>query len=318
MFIRRILQSDYLTLWMCVTLVVVSLPITPGLGTSRNFANVLTVAMPLMLLAVGQMLVMLCGGIDLSVTSIAAVASVCGAWIMSEDKSLLGGTVLATPAAILAMPLVGACLGLVNGINVSRLGMPSFIATLSSMMFLYGFATWLTQSENIAALPTPFIALGTNLFLIVIVALVTSAFVAWGLSRTKYGRWVYAVGRNQNTAKVSGVPTQNTTAATYAVSGLLAGIASIIYTAQLETGSPVLAENQLLDVIGAVVIGGTSLFGGRGKVLWTAGGVLFISLLDNVLNLQNLSHFTVMTAKGAIILLAAIADSLRHQWSESA
>ena len=106
MFVRRLLQSDYLTLMMCIALVLVSLPVTPGFGTTSNFANVLTVAMPLMLLAVGQMLVMLCGGIDLSVTSIAAVASVCGAWLISEDKLLLGGSPLATPMAVIAMRLL--------------------------------------------------------------------------------------------------------------------------------------------------------------------------------------------------------------------
>jgi ribose transport system permease protein len=102
---------------------------------------------------------------------------------------------------------------------------------------------------------------------------------------------------------------------TYAASGLCAGVAAVLITGRLETGSPVHWQKNLLDIIGATVIGGTSLFGGRGKVMWTVSGVLFLTLLDNSLNLLNLSHFTIMMVKGGVILLAALLDALRVKLS---
>ena len=116
------------------------------------------------------------------------------------------------------------------------------------------------------------------------------------------------VGQNSKTAHVSGVPVDGVIITAYATSGLFAAAASIIYTARLETGSPVLGQRILLDVIGASVLGGTSLFGGKGKVLWTLFGALFLTVLDNALNLLGLSHFVIMIVKGTVILGAALLD----------
>jgi ribose/xylose/arabinose/galactoside ABC-type transport system permease subunit len=133
------------------------------------------------------------------------------------------------------------------------------------------------------------------------------------LSRTLLGIGLVAVGHNPRTARVSGVHVAGVTILAYVLCGACAGIASVLITGQLETGSPVQWENNLLDVIGATVIGGTSLFGGRGSVFGTACGVLLLTLIDNSLNLLNLSHFTIMMAKGGVILLAALLDTLRHR-----
>ncbi len=312
---RKLLQSDFLTLGMCAILVVVSAGVTPGMASRGNLVNVLSVAAPLLIVALGQMLVMISGGIDLSITAILAMTSVCGAWLISGDGGWLGGSPWAPMAVCVVMPVIGAVLGLGNGICVAYLRMPPFIATLTSMMFLYGLANWATHSENIGGLPESFIRLGTHTLLQVVLAVVLAAAVALALGCTKYGRWLKALGQREQTAVVSGVPVHRVQCGVYGLAGLLAGIAAIIYTSQLETGSPALGKNLLLDVIGAVVIGGTSLFGGKGKVSWTLGGVLFIALLDNVLNLQNLSYFAVGMSKGALILFAALLDSLRHRWS---
>lgn len=300
---------------MCVTLFVVSAGVTPGLMSRGNLVNVLSVAAPLLIVALGQMLVMISGGIDLSITATLAMASVCGSWLISDDGGWLAGAPWAALAACFIMPVVGACIGLGNGVCVAYLRMPPFIATLTSMMFLYGIANWATHSKNIGSLPESFIWLGTRPFAIAALALVLAAAAAFFLASTKYGRWLYALGQREQTALVSGVPVRVVQCGAYFLAGFMAGTAAIIYTAQLETGSPVLGKNLLLDVIGAVVIGGTSLFGGKGKVSWTLGGVLFIALLDNVLNLQNLSHFAVGMCKGVMILFAALLDSLRHRWS---
>lgn len=311
----RVLRSEYLVLWLCVAYFLALAPVTPGFATGANFNNLLLTLLPLFLVALGQTLVMIGGGIDLSVTSSMALSSVTGAAIMTQANGWLAGHPLAVPAALVAMLLMGAGIGLLNGLAVSRLRMPPFIVTLTSMMFFSGLAIWLTQSRNIGQLPDGFNLLGNRLW----PALPTVAFLALAihllLARSLAGRWLYAIGQNPRAARISGVPVSATVTGSYVLCGLLAGAAAVLYTSQAESGSPVLGQRLLLDVIGAAVIGGASLFGGKGKVLWTLFGVLFIKLLDNSLNLLDLSHFTIMMVKGAVILLAASLDSLRNQSS---
>ena len=134
------------------------------------------------------------------------------------------------------------------------------------------------------------------------------------LSRTVFGHWLRAVGLNPRTARVSGVPADAVVVGAYVASGVLAAAGSVLYTARLETGSPVLGQRLLLDVVGAVVIGGTSLSGGKGRVSWTLSGVLFLVVLDNALNLLGFSHFAIMMAKGGVILAAAFLDTARNRW----
>jgi ribose/xylose/arabinose/galactoside ABC-type transport system permease subunit len=183
------------------------------------------------------------------------------------------------------------------------------------MMFLSGFAIWLTQSKSISGLPLAFTTVGKQFWL----TLILTALLAGGahllLNRSIFGRWLYAVGHNSCAAFISGVPVTRVIIGAYIVSGVCAAAASIILTGRLETGSPVLAQRILLDVIGATVIGGTSLFGGKGKVAWTIYGVLFITLIDNSLNLLGLSQFAIMMVKGGVILLSALIDSLRNKLS---
>jgi ribose/xylose/arabinose/galactoside ABC-type transport system permease subunit len=216
------------------------------------------------------------------------------------------------PVGVILMIVVGAIIGWLNGFGVTKLKMPAFIVTLTSMMFFSGVAIWLTQSKSIYHLPESFTALGQKRWL----ALLIAGGLAWIahvlLSRSLFGRWLYAVGGNAQTARVSGVPTDGVIIAAYVTSGVFAAIASVLYTARLETGSPTMGQRILLDVVAATVLGGTSLFGGKGKVVWTIGGVLFLTLLDNALNLLGLSHFTIMIVKGCVILAAAGLDTMRN------
>ncbi|MEO1105652.1 MAG: ABC transporter permease, partial [Pseudomonadota bacterium] len=132
------------------------------------------------------------------------------------------------------------------------------------------------------------------------------------LSRTVFGRYVVAIGANRRAAEISGVPVRKVIVAVFMISALCAAAGSILYSARLEAGRPTLGEGAfLLDVIGAVVIGGTSLFGGKGKIIWTVFGVLFFVLLSNTLNLMNLSSFHIDMVKGGVILAAAMLDVLR-------
>jgi ribose/xylose/arabinose/galactoside ABC-type transport system permease subunit len=131
------------------------------------------------------------------------------------------------------------------------------------------------------------------------------------LNRSVLGRWFYAVGQNIRTARVSGIPTGRVIILAYIFSGFCAAIGSILYSARLEAGRPTLGRNLLLDVIGAAVIGGISLFGGKGKVLWAVYGVLFFVVLDNSLNKMPLEFYSIDIIKGCVILMAALLDALR-------
>ncbi|HVV71675.1 MAG TPA: ABC transporter permease, partial [Verrucomicrobiae bacterium] len=309
----RSLRSEYLILLLCLLYLVCLAPLTPGFTTQGNFANLLTTLLPLFVLAVGQTVVLIGGGIDLSVTSIIGLCSITGAGLMTRDHGWLAGHPLAVPVGLAAMLLSGALVGGFNGLAITWFRMPPFIVTLTSMMFFSGLAIWLTQSKSIGTLPAGFNAIGSRLWMALPVAILLGGGAHFLLSRTVGGRWLYAVGHNPQAARVSGVPTQGVLAATYVLSGLCAAVASILYTGQAESGSPILGQKLLLDIIGATVIGGTSLFGGKGKILWTLFGVLFIKLIDNSLNLLDLSYFTIMMVKGGVILFAALMDALRRK-----
>ena len=288
--------------------------LVPGLLSAPNLGNVLSNALPLLAVALGQTLVLITGGIDLSVTATVALASVAGAKVMTETGGAFPGSAVPGIAAMLA---VGLGVGLVNGLAVARLRMPPFLATLAVMTFASGFAIWWTRSQGIAGLPASFRALGGTapggapISLLVVVPLALLAHRL--LSRTVFGRWLYAVGGNARAARVSGVPVERVLLLAYVACGLCAAVAAVLYSARLETGSPVLGQRIFLDVIGGAVIGGTSLFGGRGTVRGTAFGVLFIALVDNSLNLMGLSSFTILMVKGGVILAAAVLDALRER-----
>ena len=331
---RRLLLSEHFVLYLTVGYFLALWPFIPHLGSPRNLANVLSNTWPLLAVAVGQTVVLITAGIDLSQTSIMATASVVGGIVMATELDpllfersplwdvalgpeggLLGASAWAVPAGVGAMLLTGVVIGALNGLAIARFRMPPFMVTLATMIFFSAFAVYLTRSENIAHLPDGFVALGWSGLPFLPWPLVIAAGLALGvhllLRRTVLGHWLYALGRNAETARISGVPTRRVIVLAYVFSGLCAAVAAILYSARLEAGRPTLGQNLLLDVIGATVIGGTSLFGGKGKVLWTFYGVLFFALLANTLNLLNLSYFTVNIVKGGIILLASLLDVVR-------
>lgn len=302
----RLLFSEYFVLWLSLGCFLVLAPLAPGLASPRNLSNMFSNMLPLAVAAVGQTFVLIAGGIDLSVTSVIAMASVCGALAMTGG----GGTA----AGVAAMLAIGVGIGLINGLSVTRLAMPPFMVTLTSMMFFSGLAIWITRSQNIYNLPAAFRAAGRGPWPVLIAgAAALAAHLA--LSRTLFGQRLFAVGMNPRTARVSGMPVSRVVVLAYLASGAYAAAAAVLYTARLETGSPVMGQRILLDVIAAAVIGGTSLFGGRGKVAWTLGGVVFVTLIDNAVNLMGLAFFMVLTVKGIVILGAALLDRARSSYA---
>lgn len=309
----RLFASDHLVLWLCLIYFAALAPFAPGFASWANLQTILAYALPILVVAVGLTLVLIIGGIDLSVTSIIALASVLGGKIMSVDEGWLAGHALAVPVGLLAMIGVSAGIGAVNGFLVTVCRIPAFIATLTTMMFVSGLAIWFTLSRKIGGLPPGFVLLGQKLWLVAAMAGAATWIAHLALARTLYGKWLYAIGHNARAAVVSGVPVERMTFFTYVVSGLFAGLAAILFTAALETGNPEMARDNLLDVVGAVVIGGTSLYGGKGRVTGTVFGVLFLALVDNSLNLLGLTFYTITMVKGAVILAAALMDSLRNK-----
>jgi len=255
--------------------------------------------------------------------------------VLTEAGGPLAGVSSGVGLAILAMVVVATLIGFLNGLAIAVLNMPAFMVTLVSMITISAFAIWITQSENIARLPESFIALGKGDIVSVyfgakdesqIARKVIYSLVTWPmvialtvavvahvlLNRTVFGRQVLAIGINRKAAEISGVPVRRVIVLVFVISAICAALASVLYSARLEAGRPTLGEGAfLLDVIGAAVIGGTSLFGGKAKILWTFFGVVFFVLLSNTLNLMNLSSFQVDMVKGGVILSAALLDVVR-------
>lgn len=301
------------------------LAFTRSMFSTDTLHDVLLAMLPLAILVGGQLLVLLIGQIDLSMTAVMATGSIVSAAVMTRQAADLGGAG-ATAAGILACLAVGAGIGLFNGVCTAILRVPSFIVTLAVMMAGNGAAVWyasnISDTISIGGLPESFRHIGYGTAAGIPIALILSAAVLavihYILSRTVTGKWLYAVGHNANAALISGVPVRGLTIAAFTASGLGAALATIIYTSRIETGLPTLGQNMLLDIVGAAVIGGASLFGGRGNVWMVLGGVAFLCVLDKSLQLLGVSLFVVLAVKGCAIIIAAILDMARSgRWSRA-
>ena len=317
-FVRRQVLSPLFVLYLTLVYFLCVIPFRPEIASTANLTDVALSAMPLLALAIGQTFVVITGGIDLSLTSLVACASVVGASAMTSETAQLHAT-SAIVDGILRILAVGLIVGLVHGISVAYLRMPAFLVTLVSLMLLEGVAELYTRSQPIGGLPDTFITaaeqrwLGIPLPIILVAVYATCAHLC--LAQTILGRRLYAVGQNPAAAKVSGIPVAATQLAAYVFCGITAACATLLYMMRLETGKPDLVDTSvLLDCIAAVVIGGTSLMGGRGTILGTVLGACFLTLVGNSLNLfGNLQIWHILLVKGAIILLAAALESLRMQ-----
>lgn len=234
---------------------------------------------------------------------------------MSADAGVLGEHAAGPLVGIVAMLATGALAGLANGACVGGLGMPPFMVTLTLGMFFGGTAVLAARlaghTDTMFNLPQGFIAVGA-IPAVAATVVIAAALAAYGLlSSTRYGRMLQAVGYNALAARASGISVPRTTAQAYVLSGLFAALAGILLTGSLETASPTHGRALLLDVLGATILGGTSLSGGRGTIWGAVIGVLFLAVLSNGLTLLNLSEFVIAILKGLLILVAAIVDRFR-------
>jgi ribose transport system permease protein len=280
--------------------------LSPDFLTLSNLMNILNQVSLNGLVAVGMTFVILTGGIDLSVGSILALTGVLLA------AMLKGGT--PDFLAILAALALGTVFGLANGAAVARFKLQPFIATMAFMTIFRGATFVFTQGRPITGLGDKglFAGLGRGDIagipwsgLLLLACLGAAVFV---LSRTVYGKSVYAVGGNAEAARLSGLAVRTTQASVYAISGFFAALAGVVLTSRLDSAQPLAGQSYELDAIAAVVLGGTSLSGGRGFMIGTLVGALIIGVLNNGLNLLEVSSFYQQIVKGAVILLAVLAD----------
>ena len=275
---------------------------TDSFLTTGNISNVLRQNAFTAILAAGMTFVILIGGIDLSVGSVVAFSGIVCAALLSNGFSMA--------SAVGAGLLGGVAAGLLNGALVTGIGVPPFIVTLATMQIVRGAAYKYTNARTITDLPESFASLsGTATTAIIMLAIFVSSWIL--LNRTAFGRHVYAIGGNQEAALLSGVRVRQVQLIVYSLCGLFAGLSGILVASRLNAGYPRAGEFYELDAIAAVVVGGTSLFGGRGSIWGTLAGAFFIGVLNNGLNLFRVSPYDQLIVKGAILLTAASLDRWR-------
>jgi ribose transport system permease protein len=297
----------------------------PHFLTPFNLQNFVLQAIDIAIIAIGVTFVVLNGGIDFSCTAVLSLGSVFGAYVMA--KSPLASTPWGIPVGILSMLAIGGMIGAWNGFSVVVLKMPSFIATLASMMVAGGvsvyFASKVSETAAINGLPTAFFAIagsGGKIIIPILITLLSVAFTHWLLTYTIFGRRVYATGTNPKTSFISGIPVKKTIFLIMVISGLFAGLEAVYATARNQSGLPSLGEKVFIDIIAAIIIGGTSIFGGSGGIKQTVYGVVFITLMNNVFNLLGVDWTIIGLLKGVLVLAAAFIDvisrrlELMRQW----
>jgi ribose/xylose/arabinose/galactoside ABC-type transport system permease subunit len=277
---------------------------TPHFLTVSNLLNVLEQTSINAIVAVGMTLVIISGGIDLSVGSVLAVSGIALA------RALEAG--LPAPVAIGLALIVGSSAGLINGLLVTYGRLPPFIATLGMMSVARGAALMLAEGRPISGFAEGFRALATSRVLMIPSPVIITALIYvvahFVLSRTIFGRATYAIGGNQEAARLSGVSVGFHKTMVYGVAGLTSAAAAVILTARLNSAQPTAGTMYELDAIAATVIGGTSLMGGEGTLLGALIGALIMGVLRNGLNLLNVSSFFQQVVIGVVIIAAVLID----------
>jgi ribose/xylose/arabinose/galactoside ABC-type transport system permease subunit len=310
-----------------------ALLIALNIATHGNFlapGNVLNILRQIAvnaILATGQTFVIITAGIDLSVGSLIALTGV----LMAGTLGTTHAIVLAFLVAVIVGIGVGGAAGAVNAMPVVKFGLPPFITTLAMMLIARGLAFMYTDGRPIEIDNEVFNSLGTGFLfpslgrlvhipgipLPVVVMLGVVAAASFVLGQTRFGRYVYAIGGNEEAARLSGINVGGVKLGVYVISGALAGLASLLLAARLSSGIPQSGQGYELQSIAAVVVGGTSLMGGRGSIGGTFVGALLIGVLYNVMNLLNVQSYAQEVVLGAVILVAVLLDELRKRYLAS-
>lgn len=305
---RRDWLRRYGMLLILVAMTLLAAALSPRFFTTANLLNVTRQVAINAILAAGMTVVIISGGIDLSVGSVLAIAGALGAGVMSGGAGWVIGVVVTL--------LVGLLFGLANGVFVAYGQLPPFIVTLATMALGRGFTQVYTGGRAITVFNESFQWFGHGYLgsipvpvLIMVLIYILGYFF---FKHMKLGRLVYAVGGNEQACLLAGIRVKHVKVVVYGISGLLAGLVGVVLTARLFSAQPTAGVSYELDAIAAVILGGTSLAGGRGNIGGTIVGALIIGVLGNVLNLLDVSPFYQDVAKGIVILTAVLVDRFLH------
>ncbi|WP_370633745.1 ABC transporter permease [Frischella sp. Ac48] len=288
---------------------------TPVFLTQDNMLSVLRQVSTNMCLALGMTLIIMLGGIDLSVGSIVAMAGTLTVGFISIGEMGI------IPAILLGL-LIGTLCGAANGAAIAYTGIPPFIVTLAMMMIARGIGFIYSGGQSIRIFDDNFTTIGTGylgvipypviyMFVFIVVMLII-------VNRTRLGTYIYALGGNREAARLSGIPIKRVEIIVYTIAGFLAAFAGIVLAARMYSGQPSVAQGYEMDAIAACVLGGISMSGGIGRISGTILGVFVIGIINNGLNLLGVNSFWQLVAKGVIIFLAVYVDILKRKRSKSA
>lgn len=299
-----LIARKYATLFILVVFLIAMAFLSDRFFTFKNLTNVGRQISLNAILALGMTLVIISGGIDLSVGGVCALGCcVCAKILNSTGSSLL---------AIAVVLLIGLAVGAFNGFVVSKTGIAPFIVTLSTVSIIRGITLVMTNASPmpISNAAFKFIGQGTLLGIPfpIYITLILAIITAFVMNKTVFGRYVYAIGGNEHSAVVAGIQVKKVKISVYMVSGFLAAFTAIIYTSRLSSGVPSLGDGFEMDAITAAVIGGASLAGGQGHIWGTMIGAVIIGILNNALNLLNINSYFQDIVKGVVVLLAVLFD----------
>jgi len=281
----------------------------PNFFRYNNILNVLLQASLLGILAIGMAVVMIVGGIDLSLPANMAMSAIAGALYMKATGDWVGAPFI--------MAATGSLIGLVNGLAVAKLKMIPFVVTLAMMTVVSGTSVWVTNSLSISQLPQAFLDLfGARPFLripiAVMIVAVLGTVVTVLMQSSIAGRWAYAVGIDEKASRVARIPIARVVLASYVFAGLIAGVTAILLTARLGAASANMGnDGMVLDIVSACVVGGISIYGGSGRISGALFGALLITVLSNAMNLIGVSFYLSLVIKGVVIIAFVAADRQR-------
>lgn len=291
-----------------LALMVISALISPSFLSTTNLVNILRQAAPLMIVALGQTLVILVGGIDVSVGALIATTTVIGGSFMRDSNALILPTVLVVIG-------VGVVVGLIHYLLIVRIRTDALVTTLGTMLILSGLNLIYTGGAPRSNVTDLFRKLSdgrlAGIPIIVLVALLIAAVLAFGLRRSTFGRRIYAVGSNREAARLAGIRAHRVEGRAYVACSVLAVIAGLALLARIGTGDTAAGNGMELDSIAAVLIGGTAFGGGKGRAEGTVAGVLILTVLFNIFNLMGISRFAHLIVKGVVVIIGVALYSTR-------
>lgn len=300
-------KTEFSMLGIFVICFVIMNFLSPYFLTSKNLMNVMTQISTNALLSIGMSLVILTGGIDLSVGAVLAISGMVAGMVLKSTGNIALGVICALA--------IGLLVGVINGYFVGFLNMPAFIVTLGMMQICRSLTYVISDGNTASNFPDDFAFLGKGkLFgtvpVYVVLILVLYVVFIFVMSKTKFGRFIYATGSNAEAARLSGINTKFHIMMTYIFSGLMSSIAALVMISRMMAVDPTYGKDAEMDAIAAVVIGGTSMMGGKGSLWGTIIGVLLVGFLRNALNLAGINPFWQGSAVGAVIIIAVLTEKL--------